>query len=113
MDGQPSDPAIRTENLTKFYSSHLGVEDVSFEVAPGEVVGFLGPNGSGKTTVLRMLVGLISITRGRAHLLGRDVALSGPSVRAEVGYLPGTLGLYEHMTALHYFEFLARMRRLE
>lgn len=103
---------IRTADLTKFYGDHLGVEGVTFDVAAGEVVGFLGPNGSGKTTVLRMLVGLISITRGHAWLFGRDVRSAGPSVRAELGYLPGVLGLYEHMTAMEYFTFLARMRGL-
>ena len=105
--------SIRTEGLTKYYGRHLGVEDVTFEVNSGEVVGFLGPNGSGKTTVLRMIVGLLSITRGRALLMGRDVALTGPPVRAELGYLPGTLGLYDKMTAGEYFGFLSRMRRLD
>jgi len=106
------DSPIRTADLTKFYGDHLGVEGVTFDVAAGEVVGFLGPNGSGKTTVLRMLVGLISITRGHAWLFGHDVTSAGPAVRARLGYLPGVLGLYEHMTAADYFTFLARMRGL-
>ena len=102
---------IRTENLTKNYGTKRGVRDVSFSVAPGEVVGFLGPNGSGKTTVLRMLVGLISMSGGRAEIFGHDVRTSRPSLRADVGYLPGTLGLYESMTATEYFAFHARLRR--
>lgn len=113
MSADAPGPPIRTERLTKYYGPHLGVTDVDFDVGEGEVVGFLGPNGSGKTTVLRMLVGLISISRGRAWLFGRDVATAGPSVRADVGYLPGVLGLYEHMTALDYFTFLATMRRVD
>jgi ABC-2 type transport system ATP-binding protein len=104
-------PVIRTENLTKNYGTKRGVRDVSFSVEPGEVVGFLGPNGSGKTTVLRMLVGLISISSGRAELFGNDVRRARPSLRADVGYLPGTLGLYEKMTAAEYFTFLSRLRR--
>ena len=104
-------PVIRTENLTKNYGTKTGVAGVTFTVDEGEVVGFLGPNGSGKTTVLRMLVGLISVSSGRAELFGRDVTTSKPSMRADVGYLPGTLGLYEHMTAAQYFSFLARLRR--
>ena len=107
------DPPIRTENLTKFYGDHLGVSDVTFDVGEGEVVGFLGPNGSGKTTVLRMLVGLISITRGHAWLFGHDIAASKPSIRADIGYLPGVLGLYDHMSASDYFAFIARMRGLD
>lgn len=103
-------PAIRAVDLTKFYGHRRGVEGVTFSVQPGEVVGFLGPNGSGKTTVLRMLMGLISITRGTAELFGRNVAGADPSVRRDIGYLPGTLGLYDKMTAREYFRFLAKVR---
>lgn len=102
---------VEAIDLTKFYGRRRGVEGITFSVQPGEVVGFLGPNGSGKTTVLRMLMGLISITRGQALLFGKDVTTSSPSVRSDVGYLPGTLGLYEHLTARAYFDFLAQMRR--
>ena len=103
--------AVSAHNLTKLYGRKTGVEGVSFDVAPGEIIGFLGPNGSGKTTVLRMLVGLLSITRGSARVLGQDVTRARPYVRADIGYLPGSLGLYEHMTAAEYFGFLSRMRR--
>lgn len=104
---------VRAEQLTKFYGKRCGVENVSFDVEPGEVVGFLGPNGSGKTTVLRMLMGLISITSGRAELFGRDVTRSSSALRARVGYLPGTLGLYDHLTARQYFIFLSELRRTD
>lgn len=104
---------VRADKLTKFYGKRRGVEDISFDVGPGEVVGFLGPNGSGKTTVLRMLMGLISITRGQAGLFGRDIGTSSSSIRARVGYLPGTLGLYEHLTARQYFDFLSELRRTD
>lgn len=102
---------VEAIDLTKFYGKRCGVEGITFGVQPGEVVGFLGPNGSGKTTVLRMLMGLISITRGQALLFGKDITTSSPSLRAEVGYLPGTLGLYEHLSAGAYFDFLAHLRR--
>lgn len=102
--------AVRAEKLTKFYGKRRGVEDISFDVTPGEVVGFLGPNGSGKTTVLRMLMGLISITHGRAELFGQDIAGSTSEIRSRVGYLPGTLGLYEHLTARQFFTFIGKLR---
>lgn len=104
-------PAISMTGLTKFYGPHLGVEDISFEVFPGEVVGFVGPNGSGKTTVMRMLLTLIHITRGSAQLLGVDVSQSSPEIRRLVGYLPGTLGLYKNMNVGEYLRFISQMRR--
>ena len=103
-------PAARVAQLTKRYGSLVGVEDVSFEVNPGEVLGFLGPNGSGKTTVIRVLAGLLSPTSGTAELFGQDVTTAPPSVRSRLGYLPGSLSLYGHMTAGEHLRFLARMR---
>lgn len=102
---------VRVHRLTKFYGQRRGVEDISFVVQPGEVVGLLGPNGSGKTTVIRMLVGLISISSGHAEILGQNVSTSSPNIRAQLGYLPGTLGLYEHLTARQFFTLLGNLRR--
>lgn len=107
----PVSAAISLRGLTKYYGRRLGVEDVTFDVAPGEVLGFLGPNGSGKTTVLRMLLGLISITRGSATLLGQDVTTAPAALRARVGYLPGALALYKNQTVDEYLRFVARMRK--
>jgi ABC-2 type transport system ATP-binding protein len=103
-------PAIELSGLTKYYGRQLGVEDLTFAVEPGEVFGFLGPNGAGKTTTMRMLVGLLRITRGSARILGTDVATAGPSLRADIGYLPGALSLYKNMTGRDYLTFVARMR---
>ena len=105
-----SAPSLSLRHLTKFYGDKLGVEDITLDVHPGEVMGFLGPNGSGKTTVIRMLTGLIAITRGEADILGSRVEFGNPSARRNVGYLPGTLGLYDNLTARDYFRFLSRMR---
>lgn len=102
---------VRVHRLTKFYGQRRGVEDISFVVQPGEVVGLLGPNGSGKTTVIRMLVGLISISSGHAEILGQNVSTSSPDIRTHLGYLPGTLGLYEHLTARQFFTLLGNLRR--
>lgn len=106
-------PAIETRALTKWYGKTLGVEEVTFDVAPGCVTGFLGPNGSGKTTVIRMITGLLSITRGSARVLGVDVAGAPASLRAEIGYLPGVLSLPKNRTVREYLGFIASMRRVD
>lgn len=112
MENEPA-VAISVRGLTKYYGEHLGVEDVTFDVHAGEVVGFLGPNGSGKTTVLRMLTGLIGITRGTADILGHRLGPGVNDVRADIGYLPGTLELYKNLTAGEYLSFMARMRGID
>lgn len=99
--------------LTKWYGRRLGVEDISFDVGPGCVTGFLGPNGSGKTTVIRMLLGLISITRGSASVLGTDVASAPASLRGEIGYLPGVFGLPKNRTVREHLSFLSSIRRTD
>lgn len=101
---------LRTEGLTKFYGEQRGVEDVTLGVCGGEVFGFLGPNGAGKTTTIRMLLGLIGPTRGRAEILGLDVRRHGVHIRALLGYLPGSLTLYERMRGEDLLAFFARMR---
>ncbi|MDO8309536.1 MAG: ABC transporter ATP-binding protein [Actinomycetota bacterium] len=104
--------AVSLIGLTKYYGSRRGVEQVTFDVAPGEVVGFLGPNGAGKTTTMRMLVGLLRITRGQAVVLGVDIARAPPGLRARIGYLPGALALYSNLTGRQFLTFAARMRGL-
>jgi len=104
-------PTVRLRDLTKFYGSSLGVEGVDLDVEPGTVCGLLGPNGSGKTTILRMMLGLLKITRGTATVFGIDVASSPPGWRSRVGYLPGELSLYENQTVGQYLAYLSAIRR--
>lgn len=105
--------SISLERLTKFYGDQRGVEDITFDVRAGEVLGFLGPNGSGKTTVMRMLMGLLHITRGRAEILGHEVSIKRPDVRRSIGYLPGTLGLHKNQTVQEYLDYMAAMRGID
>ena len=88
----------------------MGVTDLDIEVRPGEVLGLLGPNGAGKTTTLRMLAGLVRPTRGAAQLWGVDASLGDPGVRARVGYLPGDLALWGHMSGRELLRFLSALR---
>lgn len=105
-----AEPTVRLRDLTKYYGSSLGVDGVNLDVAPGTVCGLLGPNGSGKTTILRMMLGLLKITRGTARVFGIDVATAPPDWRSRVGYLPGELSLYENQTVEQYLSYLSALR---
>ncbi len=105
-----STAAIDVVELTKYYGRHLGVEDVTFDAAYGEVLGFLGPNGSGKTTVLRTVVGLLRPTAGHVLVGGTATSADPRQWRASVGYLPGELALPSNMTVQRFLSFLTRLR---
>src|SRR5215210_3229510 len=91
--------AIETEKLTKAYGRKApGIEDVDLAVEEGEVFGFLGPNGVGKTTTVRTLLGLLRPTGGRGEVFGLDIRKDSVEVRARVGNLPGEFALEDKMT---------------
>ncbi len=104
---------ITTEHLTKRYDTITAVDDVTFRVAPGEVLGFLGPNGAGKTTTMRMLAGFIAPTAGRASICGHDVSEDPLAAKAALGYLPEGAPLYGEMTVRGFLDFIAALRGLE
>jgi ABC-2 type transport system ATP-binding protein len=91
-------PVIQAEGLTRYFGDFLAVDHVSFTIRPGEVVGYLGPNGSGKTTTIRMLLGLLLPTQGTAQALGFDVVAQSEEVRARVGYMSQKFALYSDLT---------------
>jgi len=104
-----TDAAIRTEGLTKYYGPVVGVEDLSIDVARGEVFGFLGANGAGKTTTIRLLLDLLRPTRGRASILGIDCHRDSLNARLRIGYLPGELPIYRDLNASDYLKYLSRV----
>src|SRR5712671_4521743 len=104
---------IKTEHLTKHYGSLSAVEDVSFQVGPGEVLGFLGPNAAGKTTTMRMLAGFVTPTSGRASICGHDVEAEPLAAKAALGYLPEGAPTYGEMTVRHILAFVADLRALK
>src|SRR4051812_47786757 len=101
---------LLTERLTKTYGAVHALEELDFEIRPGEIVGLLGPNGSGKTTALRLLLGFLRPTAGRATIAEHDCWRDGVAARRQVAYLPGELRLYENMTGRQLVHFLSRLR---
>jgi ABC-2 type transport system ATP-binding protein len=101
--------AVRTERLTKHFSSVVGLENLDLEVNAGEVLGYLGPNGAGKTTTIRLLLGLIKPTGGQAEIFGMDVQAEKVAVHARVAYVPGEATLWPSLTGAETLHLLARM----
>jgi ABC-2 type transport system ATP-binding protein len=101
---------LRTDHLTKDYGGFRALDDLTLEVSAGEVVGLLGPNGSGKTTALRILLGFLRPTSGSATIGGHDCWSDSVAARRLVAYLPGELRLYESMTGRQLIAFLCRLR---
>jgi ABC-2 type transport system ATP-binding protein len=100
---------FQADHLWKSFGRTVAVRDVSFSVERGEVLGLLGSNGAGKSTTVRMLVGLIRPDQGRAIISGHDVALAPVQAKGALGYLPETVALYDRLTMREYLEFLGPM----
>ena len=98
---------IQTDGLTKYFDDFCAVDSVTFQVQAGEVVGYLGPNGSGKTTTIRMLMGLLLPSGGSASVLGHDIVGEPERIRQQVGYMSQKFALYDELTAWENLSFYA------
>ncbi len=107
-----SDIAISTTNLTKDFGAVRAVDELDIEVPAGKIFGFLGPNGSGKTTTIHLLLGLLEPTSGHAEVLGFDTRSGSEALRTHTGALLEHHGLYEHLTARENLEFQGRIHGL-
>lgn len=104
---------IEINHITKDYGNHKGVFDVSFEVKKGEVLGFLGPNGSGKTTTIRQLMGFMKPDQGNVKILGMNCFDEAEKVQEVLGYLPGEIAFMEDMTGQEFIRFMAKMKNIK
>jgi ABC-2 type transport system ATP-binding protein len=106
-------PAVEARALTKRFGERVAVHALSLEVQTGEVFGFLGPNGSGKTTTIRMLCGIITPTSGSGRVLGFDIATQSEAIKARIGYMSQRFALYEDLTVRENLNFYARVYQVE
>ena len=105
--------AIAVEGLVKRYGDKVVVDHVSMVVKSGEIAGFLGPNGSGKTTTIRMMCGLLTPDAGRGTVLGRDLVRDSLAIKREVGYMTQKFSFYEDLSIEENLMFVARLYRLK
>ena len=103
---------IQVEHLTKYYGSHLAVEDLSFEIESGHVYGFLGPNGAGKSTTMNIITGCLSATSGAVRIDGHDIFEEPNEAKKCMGYLPEHPPLYMSETPLEYLTFVGEAKGL-
>lgn len=104
---------IEVEHLTKYYGDFIAVEDVTFNVQRGEIMGFLGPNAAGKTTTMRIITGFLPPSEGTVRVAGYDILKSSMEARRLVGYLPETVPLYTDMSVREYLDFMGSLRKMD
>jgi ABC-2 type transport system ATP-binding protein len=108
----PGEASISADHLVRRFGNFTAVNDVSFRVEKGEIFGFLGPNGSGKTTVIKMLTGLLPLSEGSAWVEGLDVRKDSEAVRERIGYMSQKFSLYDDLTVEENLQFYGRIYSL-
>lgn len=103
---------IKIKGVTKLYKHLAAVKDLDLEVRDGEILGIIGHNGAGKTTILKMVAGLVVPTYGTIEIMGQDITENGAHIRKFIGYLPEESSLYENMTAMEYLLFFSELYRV-
>ena len=103
---------IQVEGLQKLYGDFPAVQALSFQVAPGEVLGLVGPNGAGKTTTIRSIAGIIIPTKGRIQIAGHDLATDPVAAKSALAFIPDEPHLFEYLTVEEHLRFVARLYRL-
>ena len=104
---------ISVKNLSKFYDHFKAVDNLSFDIAPGNIVGFLGPNGAGKSTTMKMLTGFLPPSEGEIFINERSIDSDAKAIQRDIGYLPEGAPAYGDMTVWQFLHFIADVRRLK
>lgn len=104
---------LELQNLSRSYRGIPAIKNLSFSVAPGEIVGFLGPNGAGKSTTVKIITGLLRPNDGRVLFQGADIQHDLESFRAVLGYVPEEAHLYTHLSSLEYLQLVGRLRGMK
>ncbi|WP_457575456.1 ABC transporter ATP-binding protein [Desulfomarina sp.] len=104
---------IQADNLSKKYGSDFALRQVSFDIGRGEIVGLLGHNGAGKTTIMKILTGFLEPTTGQVRIGGHDLAGNRRKVQEIIGYLPENCPVYPEMSVIGYLDYCASLRRLD
>lgn len=104
---------ISVKNLSKFYDHFKAVDNLSFDIAPGNIVGFLGPNGAGKSTTMKMLTGFLPPSEGEIYIKERSIDSNAKAIQRDIGYLPEGAPAYGDMTVWQFLHFIADVRRLK
>ena len=102
-----NETAIKTSSLTKIFGNHIAVDDLSLEIAKGELFGMVGPDGAGKTTTMRILAAIMDPTAGDAWIAGHSILSEGERIKEKIGYMSQKFGLYEDLTVMENIIFYA------
>lgn len=101
---------IEVKNLSKYYGNYKAVDNLNFRIGEGEIVGFLGLNGAGKSTTMNMLTGYLSASEGQILIEGKDILEEPKAVKKSIGYLPEIPPLYPDMTVMEYLSFMYELK---
>jgi len=104
---------IRIENLTRKYGNFIAVDDVCMTIQSGEIVGLLGHNGAGKTTIMKMITGYLEASEGTITVNGKEIGGARQAIQREIGYLPENCPVYPEMTVVEYLDYMASLHQLD
>ncbi len=104
---------IEVKNITKKYGSFTAVDNISFEIEKGEIIGLLGPNGAGKSTTMNMITGYIEPTEGKISIEGFDISRKPKKAKSQIGYMPEGVPLYSDLTVKEFVTYMAELKKVD